>query len=266
VFDKQPNPSSPETSRSDEPRAPYAWMSGQTPATGATQRPGALPGAVNHAEAAVVAREGFLTESFVWMFLALLVSAATAAFTYMNPTLFEFVIDNYFVMFLVLIGMSIGISAGINRIGALPGLALLFAFAVVNGMTLSIVAYVYTSESILTAFLGASSIFGAAALYGVVTKRDLTGLGPILFMGVIGIVVVSVVNFFFYSSVVSFALGIVGVVVFTALTAYDVQRINNGDLRWIKTREAASVVGALFLYIDFINLFISLLRIFGSRR
>lgn len=269
MFNKPSNQPSGETPGSTEPRAPFSWMLGQ-PTTGATQpgatQPDAMTGAARPAEAAIVAREGFLTESFVWMFLALLVSAAAAAFTYANPQLFAFVIGNYFLMFLLLLGMSIGISATINRIGAIPGLALLFAFAVVNGMTLSIVAYVYTSESILTAFLGTASIFGGAALYGVVTKRDLTGWGPVLFMGVVGIIVVSVLNFFFYSSTLNFLLGIAGVVIFTALTAYDVQRINNGELRWIKTREAASVLGALFLYIDFINLFISLLRLTGSRR
>ena len=265
MFDRNANQSPQRDPSEDDARGRPSWMaSPSSPAAESAQPRSAGP--VSPTAGAVVEREGFLTESFVWMFLALMVSAVAAAFTYLNPRLFEFVIDNYFLMFLLLIGISIGISTTINRIGAIPGLALLFAFAVINGATLSIVAYVYTSESVLTAFLGASAIFGGAALYGVVTKRDLTGWGGILFMGMIGIVVVSVLNFFWFNNVVSFLLGIVGVVVFTGLTAYDVQRINNGDLRWIKTREAASVVGALFLYIDFINIFISLLRIFGSRR
>jgi uncharacterized protein len=213
-----------------------------------------------------VEREGFLTASFVWMFLALLVSAGAAAFTLYNERLLTAVIDNYFILFLLLLGMAVGIQATINRLGAIPALALLFAFAIVNGATLSIVALVYTSESILTAFLGASSVFGAAALYGVVTKRDLSGLGGYLFMGLVGIIVVSVINYFIPNGTLSFLIGIVGVVLFTVMTAYDIQRINKGELTWIKTREAASVIGALWLYIDFINLFLSMLRIFGSRR
>jgi hypothetical protein len=215
----------------------------------------------------VVAREGFLTMSFVWMFIALLVSAATAGFVITNQRALGLVIDNFFLLIIAELVLVFGISFGINRLGAVPALGLLFAYAILNGATLSIVVLAYTSESIVSAFLGAAAIFGGAALYGVVTRRDLTSLGGILFMGLIGLIVVSFVNAFLVpSSQLSWVIGIVGVVIFTGLTAYDVQRINHGGLEWIKTREAASVVGALALYLDFVNLFLMLLRIFGSSR
>jgi FtsH-binding integral membrane protein len=217
---------------------------------------------------ALAAREGVLTASFVWMFLALLASTASAGFVIANSATVLPVLGRWFLpLILVELGLVFVISLGINRLGALPALALLFTYALLNGVTLSVVVYVYTAESLLSAFLGASAIFGGAALYGVVTKRDLTSLGGILTMGLIGLIVVSLVNLFLVpSSQLSWIIGIAGVVIFTGLTAYDVQRINNGGLAWIKTREGASVLGALALYLDFVNLFLMLLRVFGSSR
>lgn len=266
MFDRNKDQPENREGRPADPANRYNWASGPTSPTAGAAQPGTSAGPVSPTAGAVVEREGFLTASFVWMFLALLVSAAAAGFTLYNERLLTAVVDNYFILFLLLLGMAVGIQLAINRLGAIPALALLFTFAIVNGATLSIVALVYTSESILTAFLGASSVFGAAALYGVVTKRDLSGLGGYLFMGLVGIIVVSVINYFIPSGTLSFLIGIAGVLLFTVMTAYDVQRINKGELGWIKTREAASVIGALWLYIDFINLFLSMLRIFGSRR
>ena len=234
--------------------------------TGASGRGAAEAGTVGGAR--VVAREGFLTMSFVWMFLALLVSAAAAGFVIANAARVMPVLGSYFLPLIIAeLALVFAISLGINRLGALPALALLFTYALLNGVTLSVIAFVYTAESILSAFLGAAAIFGGAALYGVVTKRDLTSLGGILTMGLIGLIVVSLVNaFLIQGSTLSWIIGVAGVVIFTGLTAYDVQRINNGGLEWIKTREAASVVGALALYLDFVNIFLMLLRIFGSSR
>jgi FtsH-binding integral membrane protein len=115
--------------------------------------------------------------------------------------------------------------------------------------------------------VGAAAIFGGAAVYGAVTKRDLTSLGGILFMGLIGLVVVMIVQLFFFSdnNLASLAIGVIGVLIFTGLTAWDVQRIKNGQVAGINS-ESASVMGALALYLDFVNLFLFLLRIFGSSR
>ena len=228
--------------------------------------PNTLSSQVTPAGVAVAAtREGFLTMSFVWMTLGLLLSAGTALFVLNNASLQEFVYGSLFLLLMVELGFVFAVSLAINRIGALPALALFFAYAILNGATLSIIALVYTSESIAAAFFGAAGVFGAAAFYGVVTRRDLTRLGGLLFIGLIGLLVMMIANFFIGGSTFSLAIGVVGVVIFTGLTAYDVQRIRNGNLAWIKSRESASVIGALQLYLDFINLFLMFLRIFGSR-
>ncbi len=228
---------------------PYSWTAGA-----AAARPVAVP------------REGFLTMSFVWMFLALLVSAFTASMTLANQTALQAVSNNFLLLLFAELGFVFLLSAAINRINATVAVALLFVYAALTGATFSVIFLVYTLPSVTTAFLGASGIFGAAALYGAVTGRDLTHLGGFLFVGLIGIIVASIANIWVGGGTLGFVIGIVGVLIFTGLTAYDVQRIKNGQMQWIKSREQASVIGALALYLDFINLFLMLLRVFGSRR
>ncbi len=245
-----------EASPPGGPANPTQWA---TPNTLAGQ-------AVPSAGAVAVTREGFLTMSFVWMALGLLLSAGTAVFVLNNPRVLEFVYNWLFLLLIAELGFVFVVSAAVNRIGALPALALFFAYALLNGATLSILAAVYTEASIASAFVGAAGVFGAAALYGVVTRRDLTSLGGLLFVGLIGLLVMMIANLFIGGGTLSFVIGIAGVVIFTGLTAYDVQRIRNGNLAWIKDRESASVIGALQLYLDFINLFLMFLRIFGGSR
>ena len=208
----------------------------------------------------------FLTQAFVWMFAGLLVTAGVAAFVQSNDQLLSFAAGNFFILFIVQLGLVIGISAAISRISATIALGLFFVYAASLGITIGLIVTAYTGASVATAFLASSAMFGAAALYGATTKRSLTGLGGILFMGVIGILVASVLNIFLNSGPLSFIISIVGVVIFTALTAYDVQRIQAGDLAArTGSMEKAAVIGALQLYLDFINLFLFMLRIFGSR-
>ena len=210
--------------------------------------------------------------SFVWMFLALLISAGSAWFVMTNEVALQKVTGAFLILFIVEIGLVLAISGLINRIGALPALALLFAYALINGLVLGVIVLLYTGNGgvpgVVSAFAGASAIFAGAALYGGVTKRDLTSLGGILFMGLIGLLVTMLVQVFLFpgSSTLSLAIGVVGVLIFTGLTAYDVQRIKEGRMPWIKNRESASVVGALALYLDFVNLFLMMLRIFGGSR
>ena len=139
-------------------------------------------------------------------------------------------------------------------------------YAASVGLTIGLIVSYYTTASVATAFLSASAMFGAAAIYGAVTKRSLAGLGGILFMGLIGLIVASVINIFIGGEQLSFIISLVGVVLFTALTAYDVQRIQRGDIAaGVGSMEKAAVIGALSLYLDFINLFLFFLRLFGSR-
>jgi hypothetical protein len=208
----------------------------------------------------------FLTQAFVWMFAGLLVTAGVAAVVQSNQQLVAFAAGNFFILIIAQLAIVIGISAAINRISATLALGLFFVYAASLGLTIGLIVTAYEGASVATAFLSASAMFGAAALYGATTKRSLAGMGGILFMGLIGLIVAMVVNIFLASTAITWIISIVGVVIFTALTAYDVQRIQAGDLAArTGSMEKAAVIGALHLYLDFINLFLFMLRIFGSR-
>jgi FtsH-binding integral membrane protein len=216
-------------------------------------------------------REGFLTGSFVWMFVGVLLSAISAIFVMNNEELFATVMEYSLLLFIGQIGLVLVISFAINRISSFVALALFFVFALTMGLTLGVIVTAYVGtigvQGVVSAFAGAAAIFGGAALYGVVTKRDLTSIGGILFMGLIGLIVVMFLQIFFFadSSTASLLIGIAGVVIFTGLTAWDVQRLKNGAMPNIN-KDSATVLGALALYLDFINLFLFMLRIFGSSR
>src|SRR5688572_2511353 len=211
--------------------------------------------------------QAFLTQAFVWMFVGLMISAGVAFVVQSNETLVRFAAGNFLLLIIAQLALVIGISWGINRISATVALGLFFVYAATLGLTIGLIVSGFNLGSVVTAFLSASAMFGAAAIYGHVTKRSLAGLGGILFMGVIGILAASILNIFLASDGLSFIISIVGVVIFTALTAYDVQRIQNGELA-IQTgsMEKAAVIGALHLYLDFVNLFLFMLRLFGGSR
>ena len=206
------------------------------------------------------------------MFIGLLVSAAVAAVVQVNPRLLDFAAQNFFLIAIAQIAIVFGISFGITRINATLALGLFFVYAASMGLTLGLIITSYLSQpggaaSVVTAFLSASAMFGAAAIYGAVTKRDLTSMGRILFMGLIGLIVASVLNLFLGSSQVTWLISIVGVVIFMGLTAWDVQKIQNGQFAVAAgSMEKGAVIGALALYLDFINLFLFLLRLFGGGR
>jgi uncharacterized protein len=209
----------------------------------------------------------FLSHAFLWMFVGLLVTAAVAYVVQSNPRILEFAYDSFFILFLIQIGIVVAISAAINKLSATAALGLFLVYAATLGITIGAIVFAYTETSVVTAFVSASAMFGAAALYGATTKRSLAGLGGILFMGLIGLLVASVLNIFLHSSQVSWIISIVGIVIFTALTAYDVQKIQSGALAaQTGSMEKAAVIGALQLYLDFINLFLFFLRLTGSQR
>jgi FtsH-binding integral membrane protein len=208
----------------------------------------------------------FLSQAFLWMFVGLLITAGVAAVVQANPRLLEVAKDSFFFLFIIQIGIVIGITAAINRISALVALGLFFVYAASLGVTIGLIVASYTTGSVVTAFLSASAMFGAAAVYGHVTQRSLAAMGGLLFMGLIGLLVAMVLNIFLASSTVTWVISIVGVVLFTALTAYDVQRIQSGAIAaQTGSMEKAAVIGALQLYLDFINLFLFMLRLLGGR-
>jgi uncharacterized protein len=209
----------------------------------------------------------FLTHAFGWMFAGLLLTAGVAYAVQSSETLTQFAARSYLFLFIGQIALVWIIAGAINRISATVALALFFVYAATLGLTVGLVVQAYTGASVTTAFLSASAMFGAAALYGVTTKRSLASIGAIAFMGLIGLLVAMIVNLFLNSPQITWIISIIGVVIFTALTAYDVQRIQNGTLAAaVGSLEKGSVIGALALYLDFINLFFFLLRLTGGRR
>lgn len=209
----------------------------------------------------------FLTQAFLWMFVGLMVTAAVAFVVQSNERLLEFAAGNLFLLFIAQLVLVFAIGLGINKISATVALGLFFVYAASLGVTIGLIVTAYTGASVVTAFLSASAMFGAAAIYGAVTKRNLAGLGGILFMALIGLIAASVLNIFLGSDQLTWLISIVGVGIFAALTAYDVQRIQNGDLAVMTgSMEKAAVLGALHLYLDFINIFLFMLRIFGGGR
>jgi uncharacterized protein len=209
----------------------------------------------------------FLVQSFGWMFAGLLLTAAISTVVATNPGLISAVARSWLLFVFLQLGLGIGIQALMPRMSATLALGLFFVFAATMGVTVGVIVSLYNTESVITSFFGASAMFGAAAIYGATTKRNLNSIGGFLFMGVIGIVVASVVNIWLGSSPLGWVIALVGVVIFTVLTAYDVQKISYGDYAAsLGSVEKASVLGAIHLYINFVNIFLFLLRLTGGRR
>jgi uncharacterized protein len=172
------------------------------------------------------------------------------------------------VLVLAPLGLVFALSFGINRLSAGTALMLFFVYAGLLGLSLASIFMVYTGASITRVFFIAAATFGAMSLWGYTTQRDLTGMGSFMFMGLIGIIIASLVNMFLKSSGLDWAISVLGVLIFVGLTAYDTQRIKEmysvQDDGTVAGRKA--VMGALSLYLDFINLFLMMLRLFGDRR
>ena len=171
------------------------------------------------------------------------------------------------VVMLAPLGMVFYLSARIHKMSIGGAQTAFWVFATLMGMSLASIFLIYTGTSIARVFFITAGLFGTMSLYGYTTKRDLTGMGSFLFMGLIGIILASVVNWFMQSTALEFAISVIGVLVFVGLTAYDTQKIKNsyveGDTTDVAGKKA--IMGALRLYLDFINLFLMLLRLFGNR-
>jgi FtsH-binding integral membrane protein len=209
----------------------------------------------------------FLTQAFIWMFAGLLLTAGVSALVQTSATLLDFASQWLILIFIAQLALVVVISAGINRVPATVALGLFFVYAASLGLTVGLIVSLYTGESVTAAFLSASAIFGGAALYGAVTKRSLAGIGGALTMGLFGLIGAMVVNVFLPNGTFGWIISVAGVLLFTVFTAYDVQRIQTGALvAMTGSVEKAAVIGALRLYLDFVNLFLFLLRLMGGRR
>ncbi|MDE6783444.1 MAG: Bax inhibitor-1/YccA family protein [Paramuribaculum sp.] len=206
---------------------------------------------------------------YVKMTLALLVTAFVAYFCSQSMEVIKFFANNPFMMW-ILLGVEllivIGVSGGINRLSSSAATGLFYLFAVVNGLMLFPIVLAYTGESIAKTFFITAGVFGGMSVYGYFTSRDLTRMGSLLIMALIGLIICSVVNIFLHSDTMGWIISIAGVLIFIGLTAWDTQQIKRMALQ--APDEAVSklaTIGALTLYLDFINLFLYLLRFFGQR-
>lgn len=229
----------------------------------------------------VVAKK-FFANVFLWMFVALSLSSLAAYYMASTPEMMSYLINQEtgkmgmlgWVAMLAPLGLVLLMSAGLNRLsfGALVGVFILYS--VLTGISLSFILLAYTSGSVLSCFIGAAGIFGIMAVMGYTTNVDLSKFGPILMIGVVGLIISSVINMFIQSENFSLFMAFIGIAIFTALTAYDVQKLKRiGEGLEADGRQMAdadtkklAIMGALSLYLDFLNIFIYLLRIFGDRR
>lgn len=222
------------------------------------------------------AQSGYLVilkNVYLWMTLALGISGVTAIAVANSPQLLELLYGNGLVLFIVFIaqlGLVWLISARISSMSINTATALFIAYSILTGVTLASIFIVFTQESIASVFFISAGTFAAISLYGYTTKRDLSNWRTYLLMGLIGLIIASVVNWFMHSEMLYWIISYVGVLVFVGLTAYDTQKIKQMALvsynQEGEISQKTALLGALTLYLDFINLFIYLLRIFGRRK
>ena len=209
---------------------------------------------------------------YTWMALALTITGFTAYYVASSPAILQAIMTNKILFFGLLIGelaLVWGVSAAINRLSLTTATLLFILYSVLNGVTMSFIFLAYTMTSIASVFFITAGTFAAMSLYGYFTKADLSKMGQILFMALIGLIIATIVNLFIKSSGLTMILSYVGVLIFVGLTAWDTQKIKQMLQVAPDTGEAAqkvALMGALSLYLDFINLFLYLLRIFGNSR
>jgi len=204
------------------------------------------------------------------MFLGLLLTAGTAVVVASSPALIETLILNRILFWILLfgqLGLVFYLSARVDKVSPVTAAVLFMVYSGMVGVTSSVIFLIYTGASIVSAFMVAGGTFGAMAVFGSLTKRSLAGVGQFMFMGLIGLIIASVVSIFWFNDVLMFVINVVGVLVFTGLTAWDAQRLKQMAVALPDGRVGAyAVVGALSLYLDFINLFFFILRLMGGRR
>lgn len=228
-------------------------------------------------EGTVPVAKTFLSGVFMWMFLALAITAATAYLFASTESLMTLLYNPEtggmsifgWVIMLAPLGLVIWMSFGFKRMSASTMVLVFVLYSILMGASLSFIFLAYTDASIAKTFLITSAMFGTMAVLGYTTKTDLTKFGSIMLMGLIGLIIASVVNMFMQSGIMDYIISFIGVLIFTGLTAYDVQklkRIGAGINSETESARKLTIMGALTLYLDFINLFLFLLRFFGNRK
>jgi uncharacterized protein len=216
----------------------------------------------------------FIRSVYNWMAIGLALTGVIAFYVAHNPAMLRIIYGNP-VSIIILVAAELGLvfylAARIQRIEASTATALFILYAALNGVTLSFIFLAYSGTSIASTFFICAATFVACSVYGMTTKRDLTSVGSFMMMGLIGIIIASLVNIFIHSSAMAIIISYIGVFVFVGLTAYDTQKLKHMALTQPAGLEAGvlrkgAILGALSLYLDFINLFLMLLRILGDRR
>ena len=221
----------------------------------------------------VQATNYFLRGVYNWMTLGLGLTAVVAYTVASTPAIAQVIFANPIIFWGLIIaqfGLVLAISGGVHRMSAVTATGLFLLYSALTGATLSSILMVYTAGSIFKAFIVCTGMFAAMSVYGATTKKDLTGWGSFLFMGLIGIIIASIVNIFMASSALDFVISGIGVLIFTGLTAYDTQKLKvmgeSAPMDDALAVRRGTILGALTLYLDFINLFLFLLRFLGTSR
>ena len=222
---------------------------------------------------AKAAQATLLRSVYLWMTLALIITGFVAMYVAKSYTLVNMMIQNSMMFWGVLIAevaLVWYLSARIYKMSFTTATILFIVYSILNGVTLSILLLVYTASSIATTFFVTAGTFGTMAIFGYITKKDLTRIGSLCIMGVIGIIIASLVNLFLQNSMMDMVISYIGVLLFVGLTAYDSQKIkrllSGDDIEVNEVTQKIALMGARTLYLDFINLFIYLLRILGDRK
>jgi len=224
------------------------------------------------AEQASEVQRAFMLKVFGWMATGLLITGIAGIVTISTPAILEFVFSNqlvYFGLFIVQIGLVVWLSARIEKMSAMTATLVFVGYSALTGLTLSVIFLAYTLASLASTFFVTAGTFGAMYVYGWVTKRDLTSMGSFMAMGLFGVIIASVVNMFLNNSTIYWITTYVGIIIFVGLTAYDAQKIKEMSVLATQGEEIeqkGAIMGALRLYLDFINLFLLLLRVLGKRR
>jgi len=228
------------------------------------------PGWINASTAETLERErAFFRSVYAWMFGGLMLTALASLWVATSPAMQRLVVLNPIVMIVLLLaelGLVFYASAKLQTLSPGAAASIFLVYSLLTGLTLSVILFAYTRASVVQAFVTAAAMFAAMSVFGRITRRDLSGWGSFLIMGVVGIIVASLINMFIGSTALELAIASIGVFLFTGLTAYKTQSLKQFAHVGGAQGETLAIYGALSLYITFINLFISLLRIFGNRR
>jgi FtsH-binding integral membrane protein len=214
----------------------------------------------------------YMTRVYNWMALALFITGLMAYYAATSEQIRNLIFGSSFVFYGLIIGellLVVYLSRSIQKISQNTAILMFLLYAVLNGLTMSVIFMMYTTASIASTFYITAGTFGVMSLYGYYTKNDLTKLGNLAMMGLVGIIIASIVNIFFQNDMMGWIITYLGVAIFVGLTAYDTQKLKEIGANGFKNGESMekiAIMGALTLYLDFINLFLFLLRIFGDRR